>query len=102
MFYWLVSLAALAGVVLNIRKHVACFYIWSMTNAAWAFADWTHGLHAQAVLMSIYFFLSLWGIVKWAPGRRIEDTAGGESEHGDDHPREFGEGAGAPSGGNAC
>ena len=39
MIYWLVSIAALVGVVLNIRKHVACFYVWAVTNAAWAWID---------------------------------------------------------------
>jgi nicotinamide mononucleotide transporter len=71
--YWLVSLAALAGVWLNVRKHVACFYIWSITNAVWAYADLTHGLHAQAALQAVYFTLSLWGICAWS---RKGDTHG--------------------------
>jgi hypothetical protein len=63
--YWLVSLAALVGVWLNVRKQVACFYIWSVTNAVWTYADWIHGLHAQAALQAAYFALSIWGIVRW-------------------------------------
>lgn len=63
--YWLVSLAALLGVWLNVRKHVACFYIWAVTNAVWTYADWMHGLHAQAALQAAYFALSIWGIVRW-------------------------------------
>jgi hypothetical protein len=63
--YWLVSLAALTGVWLNVRKHVACFYVWSVTNAVWAYADWIHGLHAQATLQAGYFVLSIWGVVSW-------------------------------------
>ncbi len=77
--YWLVSIAALVGIVLNIRKHVACFYVWSCTNAVWAWLDWTHGLEAQAALMSVYFLLSLWGIWKWTPrekgGSRVEENS---------------------------
>jgi nicotinamide riboside transporter PnuC len=64
--YWLVSIAALAGVWLNIKKNVACFYIWTVTNAVWAHADLTHGLHAQAALQTVYFTLSLWGIYAWS------------------------------------
>jgi hypothetical protein len=63
--YWLVSLAALVGVWLNIRKQVACFYLWSVTNAIWTYADWMHGLRAQAALQAAYFALSIWGIVRW-------------------------------------
>jgi nicotinamide mononucleotide transporter len=64
--YWLVSLAALAGVWLNVRKHVACFYVWSVTNAVWTYADWMHGRHAQAALQAVYFALSFWGILAWS------------------------------------
>ena len=70
MIYWITAAFAITGVVLNIRKHVACFYVWSCTNAAWAWVDWTHGLHAQACLMIVYFGLSLWGIWKWAPRKK--------------------------------
>jgi nicotinamide riboside transporter PnuC len=63
--YWLVSLAALVGVVLNIRKCAWCFPIWVVTNAVWAFADWTRGLHAQAALMAVYCALAVYGALSW-------------------------------------
>ena len=65
MMYWVISIAALVGVVLNIHQHVGSFWIWSVTNAVWAFADWTHGLPAQAALQAVYFALSLYGIWAW-------------------------------------
>ena len=70
MFYWLISLAALVGVWLNIRKHVASFWIWSVTNATWAYVDWAHGIYPQAALQAVYFVLSLYGIWKWSERRR--------------------------------
>lgn len=66
--YWLTSLASLAAVWLNIRRRVECFAIWSVTNAVWAVADWTHGLHAQAALQAVYFALSIYGLRKWSRG----------------------------------
>ncbi len=66
MLYWLTSLAALIGVVLNIRRHVGCFYIWTVTNTVWVYADLAHGLYAQAALMSVYFVLSIYGIASWS------------------------------------
>ena len=63
---WVISLAALVGVVLNIRKHVACFWVWAFTNASWAWLDWSNGLYSQAALMAVYFVLSLWGIWSWS------------------------------------
>ncbi len=65
LIHWLTAALALTGVVLNIHKRVECFYIWALTNATWAWVDWSHGLHAQAALMSVYFGLSLWGIRSW-------------------------------------
>ena len=78
LIHWLISLAALAGVVLNVRKNPACFAIWTVTNAAWAVIDWSHGLHAQSALMATYFGLSIWGLWKWTP-RRKGDFCGKEN-----------------------
>ena len=65
-FYWLTSLAALAGVWLNIRRHVGCFWIWAATNAIWTYADMVHGIYPQAALQFVYFLLSIYGIWKWS------------------------------------
>jgi nicotinamide mononucleotide transporter len=64
--YWLTSLASLAAVWLNIRRRAECFAIWTVTNAIWAAADWSHGLHAQAALQAVYLALSLWGLWTWS------------------------------------
>ena len=63
--YWITALAALVGVLLNIRKHVSCFFIWSATNATWTVVDYLHGIHAQAALQFVYLLLSVYGIYKW-------------------------------------
>ena len=74
MLYWLTAVASLLGVWLNIRRQVACFWIWSVTNATWAVADLHHGLPQQAAVQAVYFALSIYGIVRWsrtsAPERR--------------------------------
>lgn len=66
--YWVAALAALVGVWLNIRRHVACFWIWTATNATWAVVDYLHGIHAQATLQLIYLALAIYGIVSWSGG----------------------------------
>jgi len=65
MLYWLVSVAALVGVWLNIRKKPICFPIWAVTNALWFVADWSAGLHAQAALMAVYCALAIYGAWAW-------------------------------------
>jgi len=66
VLYWLVSMAALLGVWLNIRRHVACFWIWLGTNSVWTYADLVHDLYAQAALQAVYVALSLYGIWTWS------------------------------------
>ena len=75
MLYWLVSLAALLGVVLNIRKSAWCFPIWIGTNATWAVVDWTHGLVAQAALMLVYLILAIYGCWRWTMDEQRGESA---------------------------
>lgn len=77
MIYWLTSAAALVGVWLNIRRCPACFWIWLFTNSIWTYADFKHGLHAQAALQSVYVVLSFYGIWSWT-GDRKERSRHGE------------------------
>jgi len=62
---WIAAVASLLAVWLNIHRHVACFFIWTVTNAVWVYADLTHGLLPQAALQMTYVGLSIYGIVKW-------------------------------------
>jgi hypothetical protein len=65
VFKWLIALASVAGVVLNIRRLRSCFYVWAVTNAAWAGIDLYHGVWAQAALQAVYLGLAVWGIKAW-------------------------------------
>ena len=70
MMYWLVSMASLIAVVLNIKRSVLSFWIWSGTNAVWTYADLTHGLLPQAALQGVYFVLSIYGIWNWTARKK--------------------------------
>ena len=63
IFQWTTAALSLTGVVLNIRRVRACFYVWAVTNAAWAAVDAWYG--AQAAQQVAYFALAIWGIVAW-------------------------------------
>jgi nicotinamide riboside transporter PnuC len=65
LFTVFLTLGALAGVILNIKKKKACFYIWLFTNASWAVVDFWKGIPAQGILFSIYTALAVWGIFEW-------------------------------------
>lgn len=66
IFKWATAIASLIGVVLNIRHDRRCFYIWTVTNAAWSGIDVWHGVWAQAVLQATYCGLAVWGIYSWS------------------------------------
>ena len=59
--------ASLVGVVMNIYKMQACFYIWAVTNAGWCIVGFYKGIYAQSFLFFVYFLLAIWGIYKWRP-----------------------------------
>ena len=62
---WIVSGLALVGVVLNIKKKQACFFVWLVTNSLWCIYDYSIGAYAQSVLFMVYTLLAIWGIVEW-------------------------------------
>ena len=63
--YWATAIASLVAVWLNIKKHVACFAVWAVTNATWAVVDLLYGIHPQAALQLGYIAQSIYGLVKW-------------------------------------
>ena len=62
---WSITVLALVGVWLNIKKRQSCFAVWLVTNTAWCVVDLRHGLYAQAALMAVYAVLSVWGLWAW-------------------------------------
>ncbi len=66
---WITTVASLVAVVLNIRKHRACFAIWLVTNLSWTTIDFAHGIYGQAFLQTIYAGLSVWGLIEWRRDR---------------------------------
>ena len=65
VFTAVLTVLALVGVVLNIKRKRACFYIWLFTNASWAVVDFYKGIPAQGLLFTVYTALAVWGILEW-------------------------------------
>ena len=80
--YWVTSVAAMVGVVLNIHGFRAAYGIWAVTNLVWAVADYKHGLPQQACQQAVYFGLSLYGLWQWRTGapRRRQPAPAAPSE----------------------
>jgi len=65
IIYWTITIVALVGVVLNIEQDSRCFFIWAVTNAAFAIETFLLGAFNMTFLFSIYFLLALVGIHQW-------------------------------------
>ena len=71
MITWLFTAVSLAGTVLNVRKNILCFYLWSVGNIAWLAFDIVSGLYSRAVLDVVHLAFAIWGIFAW---REEKDT----------------------------
>jgi len=62
---WLLTVISLIGVVLNIHHRKECFYLWILTNGAWAWHNLIIKEYQQSFLFLIYFMLAIYGVIKW-------------------------------------
>jgi len=65
IYTYFLTVLALIGVVLNIKKKITCFYIWLFTNASWAVVDFYKDIPAQGILFTLYTGLAVYGILSW-------------------------------------
>ncbi len=65
MFTWPLAFLTVIGVVLNVKKHRSCFFIWSLTNIFWVIYNYSTGSYAQSAVFAVYFCLAIWGIIRW-------------------------------------
>lgn len=66
VFTWFTTALCLLGTVLNVKKMVACFYLWTVGNVMWLAFDLMQGLYSRAVLDTVQLILALWGIKCWS------------------------------------
>ena len=65
MLWWILSIASVVGVVLNIFQNKLCFWIWAPTNGLWIIYNWRRKAWPLAGLFAVYFVLAIWGILAW-------------------------------------
>ena len=62
---WLLTALSLVGTALNVKKQIACFYLWTVVNIAWVFVDFQQELYARSVLDGVHLAFAVWGIWDW-------------------------------------
>ena len=65
LYLWLLTALSLAGTALNVKKRIACFYLWTVVNIAWVFVDFQQELYARSVLDGVHLAFAVWGIWDW-------------------------------------
>jgi len=63
---WIVTVVAVAGVVLNNRRHRACFVLWLASNVISAGIHLSAGMLALTVRDAVFFALAIHGLVCWS------------------------------------
>jgi nicotinamide riboside transporter PnuC len=66
----ILTILAIIGVILNIKKKSACFYIWTVTNFSWCLVDFYKGIPMQGCLFFVYTLLAIYGIIQWRKDER--------------------------------
>ena len=65
LYLWLLTALSLAGTALNVKKRIACFYLWTVVNIAGVFVDFQQELYARSVLDGVHLAFAVWGIWDW-------------------------------------
>jgi hypothetical protein len=65
LFTWITTFLCLLGTVLNVKKNIWCFYIWSVANILWLAFDIFTGIYSRALLDFVQLIFALWGIKEW-------------------------------------
>ena len=59
---------AIIGVYLNTKQDIRCFYLWILTNSAFAIETYLLGAWNMFILFIIYLILAFVGIYHWRKG----------------------------------
>lgn len=62
---WILSVISLSGNIFNVKKKVACFYIWAIGEVFWFILDLKNGTYGRAFLDLFQLIMAIWGIIEW-------------------------------------
>lgn len=63
---WIITVIAVAGVVLNNQRRRACFGLWLISNTLSAGVHLAAGMYALATRDVIFFALAIHGLICWS------------------------------------
>jgi hypothetical protein len=64
-FTWGITIVALLGTILNVKKNALCFWLWAFSNTAWLSYDLYLSTYSRAALDAVQLVFAIWGIIAW-------------------------------------
>lgn len=61
-----VTAICLLGTILNVKKCIGCFYLWTIGNILWFIFDIYSKLYSRALLDFVQLCFAVWGIIEWS------------------------------------
>lgn len=62
---WIITIISMVGTILNVKKMICCFYVWTIANIMWLLYDMSTGMISRALLDVTQLIFGIWGIYEW-------------------------------------
>lgn len=69
---WILTAVSLTGSFLNVKKKVACFYLWAIGEILWLTLDILNSTYGRAFLDLTQLAFALWGIKEWSEEKNVK------------------------------
>ena len=63
---WPLAMLSIAGTIFNVKKKIACFYIWALGEILWIFLDCHDAQYGRMFLDVVHLGMAVWGIYSWS------------------------------------
>ena len=74
---WIALILSVVAVWLNARKQIACWFLYLLSNIAWAFFAFSTKQPALFAMQGIFFALNIYAWFKWRPrSKHVEPMNG--------------------------
>ena len=69
---WPLAMLSITGTIFNVKKKVACFYLWVIGEIFWMFLDFKNGQYGRMFLDVVHLGMAFWGIYSWRK-KKVEE-----------------------------
>lgn len=76
---WPLAILSITGTIFNVKKKVACFYIWAFGEIFWIALDYKNGQFGRMFLDFVHLGMAIWGIYTW--GKEAKDFESRKSKN---------------------